>query len=49
MQVGHGHIGNSPLRPFDQAGALSAKIFVEPRIEIFFWLIESIEIKVIQV
>jgi len=49
VQVGGGQIGDGLLRPFDQADAIASEVFVQACIQIFFRLIESIKIKVIQV
>jgi epoxyqueuosine reductase len=49
VEIGWRKIWGGLVGPFDQANAVSGEILVKPRIEILFCLIESIEIKVIEV
>jgi hypothetical protein len=49
MEVRRRQIGCRPLRPFDQTDAITSEVFLKTRIQVFFWLVESIKIKVIQV
>jgi hypothetical protein len=49
LQVGRGKVRLRLLGPFDQTDAITGKVFIEARIQIFFSLIEPIKIKVIEV
>ena len=49
VQVGGGKVIPGLVRPFDEADRPALKVFVQARIQVFFRLAESIEIKVMQV
>lgn len=48
-QVGGRQITACTFRPFDETDTLALEVFVESRIKVFFRLVESIKIKVVQV
>lgn len=48
-QIGGRQILARTFRPFDEADSVALEVFIEPCIKVFFRLVESIEIKVVQV
>ena len=48
-QIGWRQIVARAFRPFDEADSVALEVFIEPCIKVFFRLVESIEIKVVQV
>ncbi len=48
-QIGGRQVVAGAFRPFDEADSVALEVFIEPGIKVFFRLVESIEIKVVQV
>ena len=48
-QIGGRQVVARAFRPFDEADSVALEVFVESCIKVFFRLIESIEIKMVQI
>ncbi len=49
VQISRGKVGLGFVWPFDKTDAVAREVFVKSGLQILFWLIEAIKIKVIEV